>query len=110
MILLYVVLLLVGIINDNHLSRNRLGDIEDTILVVLRWEVSLWRCLGLLDLCISYLVLRKLNKKVVWLIGRSSVIVVVSCVLAIYSTVLIVELILLYILLVKDIVLRLGRC
>lgn len=77
---------------------------------MLRWEVSLWRCLGLLDLCISCLVLRKLSKKVVWLIGRSSVIVVVSCVLAIYSTVLIVELILLYILLVRNIVLRLGRC
>lgn len=110
MILLYVVQLQVGIIKDNHLFQNLLVDIKDFILVVLLWVVSLWLCLGLLDLCMSYLVLRNLNKKVVWLIGRSSVIVVVSCVLAIYLTVLIVELILLYILLVKDIVLQLGKC
>ena len=110
MILLYVVQLQVGIIKDNHLFQNLLVDIKDFILVVLLWVVFLWLCLGLLDLCMSYLVLRNLNKKVVWLIGRSSVIVVVSCVLAIYSTVLIVELILLYILLVKDIVLQLGKC
>ncbi len=110
MILLYVVQLQVGIIKDNHLFQNLLVDIKDFILVVLLWVVFLWLCLGLLDLCMNYLVLRNLNKKVVWLIGRNSVIVVVSCVLAIYLTVLIVELILLYILLVKDIVLQLGRC
>lgn len=110
MILLYVVQLQVGIIKDNHLFQNLLVDIKDFILVVLLWVVSLWHYLGLLDLCMNYLVLRNLNKKVVWLIGRNFVIVVVSCVLAIYLTVLIVELILLYILLVRNIVLQLGRC
>lgn len=98
-----------GTIRDNRHSLNLWVDIRDIILVVLLWEASLWLCLDLLDLCMSYSVLRKLSKKVVWLIGRNSVTAAVSYVSAIFSTVSIVEPIHLFILPVRSTVRQLGK-
>lgn len=98
-----------GIIKDNLHSHNLLVDIKDIILVVLLWEVSSWHYLDLFDLCMNCLVLRNLSKKDVWLIGRNSVIAVVSYVSVISSTVSTVGPILLFIWLGRIIVNRLGR-
>jgi len=90
--LLYLEPQQVGIIKDNLLLLNQSVDIEDIILVVLLWVASSWLCLVSLDLCMNFWHLKNQINKVVWQTGKSSVIAAVSCVLAIFLIVSILEL------------------